>query len=92
MNVEVAWVGPDFSALVALDLADGATVADAVAASGLLARIAKPGTELAYAVFGRSAAPSRPLAEGDRVEMTRPLVVDPATRRRLLAAKRGAAR
>lgn len=88
MRVEVAWVGTDFSARVELDLAAGSRVADAVAASGLLSRIGTSAGEIAYAVYGRSAAPDRLLAEGDRVEITRPLVCDPATRRRLVA-KRG---
>lgn len=81
----MAWVGDAFSACVALDLARGARVADAVTASRLLERVGLPADELAYAVFGRTAAADRPLADGDRVEITRPLVADPATRRRCLA-------
>ena len=85
MRVEVAWVGGGSSACIALDLERGACVADAVAASGLLARASQLCDELAYAVYGRPVEPDRPLVEGDRVEITRPLVADPATRRRLVA-------
>ena len=85
MKVEVAYVGANFSACIALDLPCGARVADAVAASGFLSRDGLAERNVAYAVYGRLVAPSRPLADGDRVEITRPLVCDPATRRRALA-------
>ncbi|HEX7328499.1 MAG TPA: RnfH family protein [Casimicrobiaceae bacterium] len=85
MKVEVACVGGDFSACIGLDLPRGARVADAVEASGLLSRVGLAEHDLAYAVYGRPVAASRPLVEGDRVEITLPLVCDPATRRRALA-------
>lgn len=87
MKVAVAYVGADFSACIALDLPRGARVADAVEASGLLSRVGLAEPHLAYAVYGRPVAASRPLAEGDRVEITMPLVCDPATRRRALAKR-----
>jgi putative ubiquitin-RnfH superfamily antitoxin RatB of RatAB toxin-antitoxin module len=87
VKVEVAYVGADFSACIGLDLPRGARVADAVEASGLRSRVGLAGRDLAYAVYGRAVAASRPLAEGDRVEITLPLVCDPVTRRHALAKK-----
>lgn len=85
MNVEVAYAGADFSACIALDLPCGARVADAVEASKLLSRAGLAERNVAYAVYGRPVAATRPLADGDRVEITLALVCDPATRRRALA-------
>jgi len=60
-----------------LDLPDGACVADALAACGLQLRAGE-----ALAVWGRRASADQPLRELDRVEVLRPLKVDPKTARR----------
>jgi putative ubiquitin-RnfH superfamily antitoxin RatB of RatAB toxin-antitoxin module len=68
---------------VALTLPPGATVADALAASALAAR--HPGLVLAahrVGVWGHVHPPTRPLRDGDRVEVYRPLIVDPKEARR----------
>ena len=54
----------------------GATVADAVAASGLCARFALPDERRAMRSTASAPRPETPLADGDRVELTRPLVAD----------------
>lgn len=64
---------------------DGATVADAVAASGL----ALDGVA-GYAVFGVRADAHTRLHEGDRVELLRPLRIDPKEARRRRAQGQGA--
>ena len=84
--VTVAFAAPGIEALVALDLDAGANVADAVAASGLLVRHALAPDRAAFAIFGQRAAPDTPLADGDRVEITRPLRVDAKAARRARAA------
>lgn len=69
---------------VALSLPVGATVADALRASGLEARY--PGVawaELPVGVWSRPCARASALRDGDRVEVYRPLVVDPKEARRL---------
>jgi len=63
-------------------LAPGATVADAVAASGLINRFELKPSVLAYAIFGQRVRAETPLADGDRVELLRPLVADPKDARR----------
>ena len=69
--------------LVALDVAEGATVLHALRESRLLER--HPQIDLANAkvgVWGRVAPLSQVLREGDRVEVYRPLTVDPKEARR----------
>ncbi len=69
---------------VALALAPGATLIDAIRASGLLAR--HPEIDLAAhrtGIWGRAKPHETPLREHDRVEIYRPLVVDPKEARRL---------
>ena len=72
--------------LVSLALPPGATVDDAVAQSGIVARFALDPSMLQFAIFGQRAEGSTPLADGDRVELTRPLVADPKRVRRKRAA------
>jgi putative ubiquitin-RnfH superfamily antitoxin RatB of RatAB toxin-antitoxin module len=89
MKVEVVYALPERQDLVALDLAPGATAGDAVAASGLLERHALPDPcRLALGISGVRVAPGRRLAEGDRVEILRPLATDPAEARRRRARAR----
>jgi uncharacterized protein len=71
---------------VVLSLAAGATVADAVRNSGLAERYAGA-TQLAVGVWGVLAAPGDLLRDHDRVELYRPLQVDPKEARRLRQQK-----
>ena len=67
----------------------GATLADAVAASGVLADNPELRSRpLDLGVFGRPWPPDRVLRDGDRVEIYRPLVVDPKEARRVRAEVR----
>jgi putative ubiquitin-RnfH superfamily antitoxin RatB of RatAB toxin-antitoxin module len=66
----------------------GATVADAVAASGLVARLGLARNAIAFAIYGQRADGAIPLRDGDRVEITRPLIADPKEARRTRAAQR----
>ena len=83
MRVEVVLALPRHQRTVAVELAGPATVASAIAASGLpLAGID------AWAVHGVRVKADTPLRDGDRVELLRPLQMDPkeARRRRALRA------
>jgi len=89
MEVEVIYALPEGEDAVRLELAPGATAADALRASGILAR--HPEIDLArnkLGVYGRVVAPQARLAEGDRVEIYRPLAMDPKEARRRRALKR----
>jgi putative ubiquitin-RnfH superfamily antitoxin RatB of RatAB toxin-antitoxin module len=84
MKVEVVRAGPREAQTVQLELPPGAAVRDAVAASGL---ILNPENQ-AFGIFGNRVPLDHPLAEGDRVEIYRPLAVDPKEGRRLRARRR----
>lgn len=86
LRVTVAYAAPGIEAIVPLALPAGATVADAVAASGLVEAHGLHVPALAWAIFGQRADPSVPLRDGDRVEITRPLVADPKAVRRARAS------
>ncbi|MBK6395141.1 MAG: RnfH family protein [Betaproteobacteria bacterium] len=82
----VAWASPRAQGLVEVDLPPGATVADAVAAARAVERAGVEPGLVGFAIFGQTARPGTPVADGDRVEITRPLVADPRAARRDRAA------
>jgi putative ubiquitin-RnfH superfamily antitoxin RatB of RatAB toxin-antitoxin module len=92
VNVEVCYAEPDRVTRTVLDLTQGATVAEAVRASGIVERLGLAAASLTCAVFGRRAEPDTVLEEGDRVELLRPLAVDPKQARRLRAEAKNRAR
>ncbi|GAA4865433.1 RnfH family protein [Luteimonas vadosa] len=75
--VEVVRAWPRAHQEARLRLPAGATVADAIAASG----IDLEGVT-GYAVFGVRVAVETPLCDGDRLELLRPLRIDPKDARR----------
>lgn len=92
MRVTVVWASaPRTVQEVALDLPDAATVAQALAVTGwdLGPLDARPGG-LATSVWGRRVTPDTPLRDGDRLELTRPLRVDPKVARRERFQRQGA--
>ncbi|MBA4176618.1 MAG: RnfH family protein [Leptothrix sp. (in: Bacteria)] len=83
LHVEVVYCpSPGEVDLRALSLAPGATVADAVRASGLLDRHDLVLADLRLGVWCRTRAADVPLRDRDRVEIYRPLTVDPKEARR----------
>lgn len=90
ISVEVAVAWPELQVVVPLTLADGSTVADAIEASGLRERF--PDLEISperLGVFADRRTPDDVLRDGDRVEIYRPLKVDPKVARKMAAeAKR----
>jgi uncharacterized protein len=91
-RVTVMWSpGPRQVLEWAIELPAGACVGDAVAASGFpaVAGAQQPGPgELG--VWGRRCEPGQPVRDGDRVEIYRPLLVDPKVARRERFRKQGA--
>jgi uncharacterized protein len=83
MKVEVVRAWPRRHQAVLVELPEGARLADAVAASGF----SDLSQETAYAIFGVVAAADAPLREGDRVELLRPLQMDPKEARRRRARR-----
>ena len=76
---------------VRVQLPDGATVADALRASGLQRLYPElTGSATALGVWGRKARPQQHLQDRDRVEIYRPLLVDPKVARRARFEAQGA--
>lgn len=89
MEVEVVYALPEREDAVRVRLAPGATAADAVHASGILAR--HPEIDLGRSklgVYGKVVAPEARLADGDRIEIYRALAMDPKEARRRRALKK----
>ena len=86
MLVEIVHALPDRQLLLSLDVADGATVADVIAISGLAERFPEVDFDALQAgIWGQPVARDRRVGEGDRVELYRPLEIDPKEARRLKA-------
>ena len=82
IRVEVVYARPDGADAVTVELPPGARVRDALRASGFDVDVSAVG------IFGKRVRPDAPLADGDRVEIYRPLALDPKERRRQRARKR----
>jgi len=90
IKVEVAYAKPDKQLIVLLDVDKGCTLEEAV----LLSRIQEEFPEIILAdvsmgVFGKveKHPESRMLKAGDRVEIYRPLIIDPKETRKKRAGK-----
>jgi putative ubiquitin-RnfH superfamily antitoxin RatB of RatAB toxin-antitoxin module len=83
MRVELIRAWPHRHEAVQVELPDGACVRDAVRAAGW----GEDGEITGYAVFGVVSRTDSPLAEGDRVELLRPLRLDPKEARRRRARR-----
>ncbi len=83
LRVEVVYCPrPGVTDLVTVTLPAGSTVADALRASGLQARHGLAPEALRVGVWGRVRDAESPLRDRDRVEIYRPLTVDPKEARR----------
>jgi putative ubiquitin-RnfH superfamily antitoxin RatB of RatAB toxin-antitoxin module len=83
MEVEVVYAWPGSQQVVKVRLEPGATVSDAVIASGLATQ-----QQQKFGIFGKAVPPDTRVAQGDRVEIYRPLLIDPKEARRNRARKR----
>jgi putative ubiquitin-RnfH superfamily antitoxin RatB of RatAB toxin-antitoxin module len=88
-RVAVIYAAPGVEAIVQVDAVPGMTVADAVSRSGVIGRLALDPAILAFAIHGQRVRPETPLAEGDRVELTRELLADPKAARHTRSRTRG---
>jgi putative ubiquitin-RnfH superfamily antitoxin RatB of RatAB toxin-antitoxin module len=83
IKVEVVCAAPGKQVCRELVLAEGCTAGQAVEASGIL-RLFPAGAfdAMRLGIHSRRVVPEQCLAEGDRVEIYRPLVLDPMAARR----------
>lgn len=89
VRVQVCYALPEHQWLCDVLLPEGATLLQAVQASGLLQEV--PGLVLDPArvgIHGKLKAPDTVLRDRDRVEIYRPLIADPKESRRRRAGKR----
>jgi putative ubiquitin-RnfH superfamily antitoxin RatB of RatAB toxin-antitoxin module len=90
LHVEVVYCpAPGEADRTLLEMPEGSTAADALKASGIPGRHGLDSGTVDLGVWCRSAPPDTPLRDGDRVEVYRPLTVDPKEARRLRYRKRG---
>ena len=82
IRVEVMRAWPRRHDAVNLELADASTVADALEQSGFTLE-----GITGFAIFGERVAGEHPLRDGDRLELLRPLQIDPKEARRRRAMK-----
>lgn len=83
LNVEIVYALPAQQALMRVRLAEGATVEDAIRASGVLETF--PEIDLArnkVGIFSKLVKLDEPVRDRDRVEIYRPLIADPKEVRR----------
>ncbi|HEX6322030.1 MAG TPA: RnfH family protein [Burkholderiales bacterium] len=89
LRVEVVYALPAGEDSSVVQLARGKTALDAVHASGILERHPEiDPRRLKLGVYGKAVAAHAPLADGDRVEVYRPLALDPKEARRRRALRK----
>ena len=87
-DIEVAYASPDRQLIVTLAVNPGTNAREAVALSGLPSQFSEiDPVNCAVGVFGRQVDDHYVLRPGDRLEIYRPLRMDPREARRRLAAR-----
>jgi uncharacterized protein len=94
MKVAVSWAGPETQFELSVELPEGSCIADALQ----LARAQLTDSDIAWSscidwqgaavgIFGETRDRQAPLREADRVEIYRPLLIDPKEGRRARAKR-----
>ena len=87
LSVEMVLATPEEQVLMAVIVDEGATVADVIAASGIQSRF--PALDIATmpaGIWGKPVSKDSIVRQGDRVELYRPLEIDPREARRQRAS------
>lgn len=88
ISIEVAYATPEKQALLEVVIEQGATVEQAIKASGILKRFPEIDlTTQKVGIWNRTCKLSDCPKKGDRVEIYRPLIADPKEVRRIRAEK-----
>ena len=88
LRVEVIHADASGATRIVVELPEAGTVADALRTSAIVERVGLDADSWSVGVFGKRVAMTRPLVDGDRVELYRPLLVDPGDARRRRAEAR----
>ena len=87
MNIEVVFALPDRQELISLTVDPATTVERAITQSGLSEMFPDENLSTCQAgIWGKPVDRDQPLKDGDRLELYRPLEMDPRDARRHLAA------
>lgn len=80
MKVRITYALPQRQLSITIDLPDGSTVSDAIKRSGILERFHAIDMEKQkVGIFGKFVKLDAAVEDGDRIEIYRPLTVDPKT-------------
>ncbi len=83
ITIEVAYALPEKQTIIAIEVAEGTTVAEAIQLSNIIAEFPDIDLETAKTgVFGKMAKADKVLRDKDRVEIYRKLIADPKESRR----------
>jgi putative ubiquitin-RnfH superfamily antitoxin RatB of RatAB toxin-antitoxin module len=94
INITVVFALPDEQPVVHLEVPAGTTALEAALRSGLVERYGLAAASLSLGIFSKveKAPGERVLREGERVEIYRPLLIDPKVARQARADKLRAAK
>jgi uncharacterized protein len=88
VSISVVYALADRQHVMKLKVPMGTTVAEALERSSFLAQFPElKAAPVNCAIYGRVVALTQIVADGDRIEILRPLLIDPKEHRRQLAAK-----
>lgn len=88
LHIELVFAASEQQELLQLRMPSGSSVAQAIVHSGIIDRFPEfDFGELQTGIWGRPVAAHQKLEDGDRVEIYRPLQIDPREARRKLAAQ-----
>ena len=86
MQVEVVFASPGRQVLLTIEVGEGATVADVIDRSSIARQFPELVLDgLQAGIWGKPVGREHMVREGDRVELYRPLEIDPKEARRLKA-------
>jgi uncharacterized protein len=89
IQLEVAYATPQRQVVIPLEVADGSTVTQVIECSGILLQFSELDVmTMAVGIFSKPVKLDHPVQFGDRVEIYRPLLIDPKQKRRVKAQKR----
>jgi putative ubiquitin-RnfH superfamily antitoxin RatB of RatAB toxin-antitoxin module len=88
ITVEVCYVAPELQFLRKVELASGSTILQAIVASGVQRVVPDPVDAMMVGIYSKLKKLDTVLKQSDRVEIYRPLLVDPMTARRARANKK----
>jgi putative ubiquitin-RnfH superfamily antitoxin RatB of RatAB toxin-antitoxin module len=87
MKVSVIYADPQRQITREIEIAADATVDEAIAASGILRELPADFLPAGIGIFGSKVARDARLRDGDRIELYRPLKIDPKEARRKRAGR-----